>query len=164
MKIWLTTDTHFNHTMLIKYGRPENFEEKIKKALKENVKKEDWLIHLGDVCFGNDIENNEWFKNNLGCKTTLILGNHDNKSISWYYDHGWDLVCERMDFKMFGKRICFSHIPTAWDGYFDINIHGHLHDTDKRRAEEWKSLSGYNKLLALEFTNYQPVLLQTLMD
>ena len=161
MKIWLTTDTHFGHTKLIEYGRISNFEEKIKKGLRENIKPEDLLIHLGDVCIGNDAEHNHWF-DCLGCKRYLIIGNHDRKSISWYLDNGWTAVGSRIDIELFGKKICFTHQPVAWDGYFDINIHGHFHDTDHRRFEPEfnRILSGYNKLLALEKTNYQPVLLE----
>jgi len=136
-----------------------DFEEKIKKALKNCVKKEDLLIHLGDVCIGNDIEHNNWFKKELGCKTYLVRGNHDNKSLNWYFNNGWDVVADRLDIEMFGKKMCFTHIPVAWDGYFDINYHGHFHDTDHRRNEPEfnKVLSGYNKLISLENLKYQPL-------
>lgn len=159
MNIWITTDTHFSHKALVEYGRPKDFELKIKKALKNCVKPDDLLVHLGDVCIGNDAENNNWFKKELGCKTYLIRGNHDTKSINWYLNNGWDVVADRLDIEMFGKRICFTHMPVAWDGYFDINYHGHFHDTDHRRNEPDfnKILCGYNKLISLEKTNYQPV-------
>jgi calcineurin-like phosphoesterase family protein len=162
MKIFITTDTHFNHELLIKYGRPNDFEIKIKRNLKKIVKQEDLLIHLGDVCIGNDKENNNWFKKELGCKTYLVRGNHDRKSINWYLNNGWDVVADRIDIEMFGKKMCFTHIPVAWDGYFDINYHGHFHDTDHRRIEpEFNNfLCGYNKLVALEFSNYMPILLK----
>jgi calcineurin-like phosphoesterase family protein len=161
MKIWLTTDTHFNHKALIEYGRPVDFEEQIKKKLKQSVKPEDLLIHLGDVCIGNDIENNNWFKKELGCKTYLLRGNHDRKSFNWYFNNGWDVVADRLDMELFGKKMCFTHIPVAWDGYFEINYHGHFHDTDHRRNEPEfnKILCGYNKLISLEMTKYSPVLL-----
>lgn len=159
MNIWITTDTHFSHKQLVEYGRPADFEEKIKKGLIRNVKKDDLLIHLGDVCIGNDIENNNWFKKELGCRTYLVRGNHDNKSISWYIKNGWDVVADRLDITMFGKRMCFTHMPVAWDGYFNVNYHGHFHDTDRRRndAEFSKIMSGYNKLISLEASNYQPI-------
>lgn len=161
MKIWLTTDTHFSHTQLIEYGRPADFEERIKANLKRMVKPEDLLIHLGDVCIGNDVENSNWFKKELGCKTYLLRGNHDHKSLKWYLENGWDVVADRLDIEMFGKKMCFTHIPVAWDGYFEVNYHGHFHDTDHRRNEPEfnKILCGYNKLIALEVNNYQPVLL-----
>ena len=165
MKYWITTDTHFNHDMLIKYGRPENFEELIKKHLKQNIKPDDILIHLGDICIGDDKKNSNWFKENLRCKTILIQGNHDNKSMQYYMNNGWDICARRWDFKIFGKKICFSHMPVAWDGYFDINIHGHFHDTDHRRFEpEFNGIiSGYNKLIALENTNYLPLRLKNII-
>jgi len=160
MKIWLTTDTHFNHKKIIEYGRPENFEELIWKGL-EVVKEEDMLIHLGDVCIGEDDKMNLHFNASINGKKILVLGNHDNKSIKYYLEHGWDFVCKRFDIKMFGKRIAFTHQPEAWDGYFDVNIHGHFHNTDGRRQPDFdeKIMSGYNKLLALEYTDYKPVLL-----
>ncbi|MDD4601502.1 MAG: metallophosphoesterase [Negativicutes bacterium] len=159
MNIYLTTDTHFGHKKIIEYGRPKDFEERIKKYLKNTIHSDDLLIHLGDVCIGNDIANNKWFKENLKCKTYLLRGNHDKKSLAWYMDNGWDVVADRIDIEMFGKKICFSHMPIAWDGYFDINIHGHFHDSDHRRLDPEfnKILCGYNKLLALEYTNYQSV-------
>lgn len=165
MNIWITTDTHFNHKQLIEYGRPKDFEEKIWKGL-EVIKNEDMLIHLGDVCIGKDEWSNVTLTKMNSCKKILIMGNHDNKSIKWYLEKGWDIACERLDLKIFGKQICFSHRPTAWDGYFDINLHGHFHDTDHRRLEpEFNNcLSGYNKLIALEYTNYQPITLKSLIS
>ena len=162
MKIIITTDTHFGHKQLIEYGRPKDFEVKIKKALQQVVTSDDLLIHLGDVCIGDDIEHNNWFKNRLGCRTHLIRGNHDCKSIKWYLENGWDSVADRMDIEMFGKKMCFTHMPVAWDGYFDVNYHGHFHDTDHRRFEPEfnRVLSGYNKLIALEDTNYKPIVLK----
>jgi len=101
----------------------------------------------------------------LKCKTILVLGTHDNKTINFYLSNGWDFACERFDFKMFGKRIAFTHMPIAWDGYFDINLHGHFHNTDYRRNEPDfnKVISGYNKLISLEFTNYQPLNLRKII-
>lgn len=55
MKIWITTDTHFGHDMLIQYGRPTDFSERIFKGL-EQVSPGDMLIHLGDFCIGKDEE------------------------------------------------------------------------------------------------------------
>lgn len=162
MKIWITTDTHFSHSKMIDFGRPKDFEARIKTNMLKNIGQDDVLIHLGDICIGNDIENSNWFKDILGCKTYLVRGNHDKKSFEWYLSNGWDVAVDRLDMKLFGKNIAFSHAPIAWDGYFDINIHGHFHTIDRRRFEpEWqKVLSGYNKLLSLEENNYQPTLLE----
>jgi len=166
MKIFVITDTHFNHKQLIEYGRPKDFEEKIKENLKKVISEKDLLIHLGDICIGKDKENSNWFKENLGCKTFLVKGNHDGKSFSWYLENGWDSVSERMDIKRYNKRIALTHAPIAWDGYFDVNLHGHFHDTDGRRQTDFdeKIMSGYNKLLAMEYTDYKPLLLKSLFE
>ena len=163
MKYWLTTDTHFEHPALQQYcGRPENCDELVRKNIKDVIKEEDVLIHLGDVCIGNDKENNAFF-GTLGCRTILVRGNHDGKSHHWYMQNGWTLCVDRFDLQMFGKKIAFTHIPVGWDGYFDMNIHGHFHNANHRRYEEdiKKILNGYHKLLALEYVDYKPVLLES---
>lgn len=164
MKIWIITDTHFGHEKLVQYGRPVGFTEKILQNLYP-IQKGDVLIHLGDFCIGDDEGwHHDYFKTlPIGVKNWFIRGNHDHKSNSWYLDHGWNVVCEYLSLEMFGKKILFSHKPMAWDGEYDINIHGHFHDTDHRRfeGEFLKIKNGYQKLLALEKTNYQPVLLRT---
>ncbi len=160
MKIWLITDTHFNHAILQKYcGRPENCDDLIKKNLELMVKKDDLLIHLGDVCIGFDLLHNSYFKS-LGCKTILVKGNHDRKSSNWYMRNGFDLCVNRFDITLYGKKIAFTHIPIGLDGYFDVNIHGHLHNANFRLEEKDIKLNGYNKLVALEYTDYKPVLLE----
>jgi len=174
MKIYITTDTHFDHANMIKYcGRPENFNEIIWKGL-EQIKNNDILIHLGDFCIGNDVENHFHLRGLLlKCKKILVRGNHDRKSDSWYLKHGWDFVCEQFRNTYFGQDILFSHTPKPDSGY-DINIHGHFHnqlprllkgewavdDEEKRNHYDLKALNPKSKLLALEETNYQPVNLE----
>lgn len=161
-KIWIITDTHFGHDKLIEYGRPIDFNDRILNSF-SMIKPGDMLIHLGDFCIGNDETwHKVYFKELTGVKNILVRGNHDHKSNSWYLAAGWDMVCESFTFDMFGKKIMFSHYPKAWDGYFDVNIHGHFHDTDHRRFEPQftKLLTAYNKLLAIERTDYQPVSLE----
>ena len=159
---YIVTDTHLGHDKIIEYGRPDNFEAKIKKGLLSVVKSKDVLIHLGDVCLSNYEENHNWFKKNLKCKTILVLGNHDTKTNSFFLSNGWDFICKRFSLKIFGKKITFSHCPISWDGYYDINIHGHFHNTDHRRHEPQFNdiLTDKHKLLAIEYTNYQPVNLE----
>jgi calcineurin-like phosphoesterase family protein len=167
MNIWVTTDTHFSHKLILEKNlRPSNFEDKIKKGLLNCVKEGDLLIHLGDVCLGNDIENHNWFKKNLHCKTYLIRGNHDRKSMGWYLGNGWDSVSERLDINLFGKRICFTHIPIPEDGNFDINLHGHFHNTNHRRNEPRfnEILTEKHKLIALEYVNYLPLKLNKIIS
>ena len=162
MKYWLTTDTHLGHFNMVEYcGRPENFSEIILRNLHQCIKHEDILIHLGDICIANDTK---WHLQllNIPGRHWLIRGNHDKKSNSWYLEHGWDMICQQFEDHIFGKTIMFSHKPVVWNGKYEINIHGHFHNTDLNKHEkELVSIkNGYQKLLALEYVNYMPVTLE----
>jgi calcineurin-like phosphoesterase family protein len=177
MKIYLTTDTHFGHDKMGEYvGRPIGFEDKILKNL-SRVPECDVMIHLGDVCIGQDERWNKLFLESVKCKKWLVLGNHDNKSISWYLKQGWDFVGDAIRMRVFGKNIVFSHTPIKDNGWFDINIHGHFHnnlhrlkearyiseDEKIRNKEDLANLTSKHKLLAIENTYYQPVNLENFL-
>lgn len=130
MKYWIITDTHFGHAKIKDFcGRPGLFEIKILRNIVDIVKNEDIFIHLGDVCWGKD---EAWHRKlNLAIPWTrkwLIKGNHDKKTNSWYINHGWHFVGDSIQLNMFGRKILLSHRPQS-DGDFDINVHGHLHNT-----------------------------------
>lgn len=187
MRIWITTDTHFGHDNMVQYcDRPVDFGEKIAKGLFNNCKFGDVLIHLGDVCIGKDEYWHNKYIKTLPCKKWLVRGNHDKKSDKWYLEHGWDFVAMKFQIYYQGKSILFTHIPELdrkleerllGAGSFDINIHGHFHNTlDRLKRKEWVTpteeernkgvvdiLCPKHKLLALEFTNYQPVILDNLI-
>jgi len=160
---WLTTDTHFGHNKMVEYcSRPADFSEIILANLDKVVKDGDILIHLGDICIGSDREWNDRLRTIKG-KHWLVRGNHDEKSTVWYLERGWDMVCDQFRSKYLGENIMFSHKPVVWDGLYDINIHGHFHNSDPRRHESELLFikNGYQKLLALEYTNYEPVSLKS---
>lgn len=166
MNIWLTTDTHFNHRKLETFdpGRPANFERLISKPL-YNLPYGDVLIHLGDICIGQDTKMHNTYILPIQAKKILIRGNHDRKSYEWYTAHGWDAVADGLRLEMFGKKILLSHMPQKNDGWYDINIHGHFHnalaDGIFRHEPEFREiLNEKHKLLALEYVNYQPVTLE----
>jgi len=158
MKLMLTTDTHFNHKKIQEYcGRPDGFEQKIVSGWKDLRKDKHILIHLGDVCIGRETEAHEKYIIPLTVKKILVKGNHDKKSNTWYMEHGWDWVCESMTFKRGGKNVLLSHEPKVWDGYWDINIHGHFHNANYRRYEAQlkNDLLPGQRLLALEYNDYK---------
>ena len=143
--------------------RPKDFQHKIYMGL-QNINKNDVLIHLGDICIGDDSPNNLFLTSSVDCKKILVRGNHDNKSDSWYYEHGWDFVCDLFVLKKFGKRIVFSHEPIPQHGA-DLNIHGHWHDNDHRIEPDFYHWYGdKHRLLALEHTNYKPVELHKFLN
>lgn len=170
MKYWTIADTHFGHEAMKKMcGRPDNFEDKILMAILILVKKTDILIHLGDFCWGNDAEWHSLFMRNCNAKKKwLIRGNHDKKTNSWYLNHGWDFVSERIDLKIFGKHIILTHKPVY---YFEsltdsINIHGHQHNT--KHHPELKEDPNH-RLLFIEDgckygSQYSPVSLRSIVE
>lgn len=164
MKIYAISDTHFNHKKIIEYGRPENFEEQILNNLSKVSG--DVLIHCGDFCIGKNVESHEKFMEaSKGFKKKILVrGNHDPQSDNWYYEHGWDFVCDSFSNKFFGKEYIFTHIPLAevCTRYFK-NIHGHMHGNNHRDAELSgdRTLTDWHFDLAPEIRNYSPVNIET---
>jgi len=175
MKTWIITDTHFGHDNIKKYcGRPDDYNEKILENLKI-IQDGDEIIHLGDFCFGKDVYWHKAFFEALPKVTSfLLMGNHDKKSMSWYKKHGWNEVFDSLEMPYQDRKITFSHKPIP--NIQNINIHGHFHNhLDRLKRKEWKVegeeernrevLAGLNdnhKLLAIEYTDYKPVLLEDL--
>jgi len=159
--MWVITDTHFGHAKMIPYcGRPEDFSEIILFNLNK-IPDDDILIHLGDICMGDAVYWHEKLSS-FKFKKILVLGNHDKKGISWYYDHGWDFVCNSFTIRFMGKNLLFSHEPLSIvDNNF--NIHGHFHNT-LHHEDMFGSLTKNHICLSIEDTNYQPVRLNDLIN
>ena len=89
-KTYLVSDTHFNHSNIIKYcSRPFSNIEEMNKVIIDNwnniVDKEDTVYHLGDFGFGTKEELKEIF-DKLNGKKYLIMGNHDRRVGKKYYE------------------------------------------------------------------------------
>jgi calcineurin-like phosphoesterase family protein len=157
--IWLIADTHFGHKLMVELcGRPENFERLIQEKVLSLVAISDTLIHLGDICFGRPLPADYWFGH---CRKVLIRGNHDQHSLVWYEQHGWDMAVDALGLNMYGKKILLTHRP-AQLGDFDLNIHGHCHNISPEQWVRHQVVWGLShRLFALEYTNYAPVSLRT---
>lgn len=167
MNFWIVSDTHLGHEILRAYsGRPVDADERILRGLSviDNTKG-DVLVHLGDVCIGNDDKWHREIRKRTSGTMILVRGNHDKRSITWYLERGWDIVVDRFDLVMYGKRIAFSHIPLADDGSFDINIHGHFHNSDHHRweSEFVNRMTDKHRLIFLEH-HYRPVTLKSVIN
>lgn len=165
MKYWLITDTHLNHTKLEEWGgRSGNWQEQILDGI-FRIPKEDTLIHLGDICIGEDAEMNKQLTDLAPIQKILVKGNHDTKSASWYLDHGWDFVCDGFHLDYMGHMLLFTHRPMHPDMWrFTRNIHGHTHGNNHRAEEyhEWYT-SDFHIDISPEVVGYQPILLDTLI-
>lgn len=162
---YLISDTHFGHHNLEKWGnRSGDWQEQLYKGINA-IPKESVLIHLGDICIGNDKEAHELLMFDMPNMAILVRGNHDKKSAKWYLDHGWDLVVDTMSIEYMGQNILLSHRPMHPDMWrFTKNIHGHTHG-NMHRAEEY--LSYYSKDFHIdispEIVGYQPLRLDTII-
>jgi len=149
-KIWLITDTHFNHDMLVAEGyRPADFQEQICRNWARLVLSQDKIIHLGDVIMKRPSELAEIMKNLLGRKI-LVRGNHDRESDGWYERAGFSFVAQGI---LIGG-VWLTHAPqiTLPDGAI-LNVHGHLHAGTHRT----ETTAEHCKLFSLEQDGYSPV-------
>ena len=162
MRVFVISDTHFEHRKLVEFGsRPLDFEKRIIRNWKKMVGAEDLVVHLGDVLVGRTSKLSSIIPGLPGRKI-LVLGNHDQKKASWYMNNnnGFDFCCESFSWNMFGLEILFSHKPEQ-SGSFDLNVHGHLH-LPQRHAE--CPVDGRHYLVSLEQNGYQPELLRSIVN
>lgn len=172
MDYWLVSDTHFNHAKLDSWGgRTGDWQHNLYKGIVA-IPRGDTLIHLGDICIGNDIEIHENLFGSAttpgsasGLKTILVRGNHDKRGLNWYNTHGWDFVCDQIGIEFHGVDLLLSHRPMPPDTWrYRYNIHGHTHG-NMHRAEEYNAWYDENFHIDIspEVVGYAPLRLDTLM-
>lgn len=178
MNYWLISDTHFNHTKLDEWGdRSGDWQEQLLEGIRQ-IPLGDTIIHLGDICIGNDSKVHEqlfgvWMEtfgvmHRTGAirrhKAILVRGNHDKKSHNWYTEHGWDFVCDGLELIFQGHYLHLTHRPARPQGNTTWNIHGHTHG-NMHRSEEYCDFYSkeYHIDISPEFVGYKPLRLDTLM-
>jgi len=162
MRHRISSDWHFWHKFILKY-RPPDYESLIIKR-HSNIPDEDILICLWDINF---ISPDKCLTrlNDLKCKKVLVLWNHDHSTRTSYHRY-FDMVCDRMDLKYWGKDIILTHRPVFWLDSREINIHWHFHDIDLTHCMEEYPYSQYtkqHKLYSPELNKYEPVTMETLI-
>lgn len=163
MKIWLISDTHFSHIKLEEWGkRTGQWQRKLWKGL-SLIPKSDTLIHLGDICIGDDAEVHEKIKL-LKCHKILVKGNHDKKSNTWYTEHGWDFVCDGIELIFNGHYLHLTHRPSHPQGNNTWNIHGHTHG-DMHHSEDYVDFYSkeYHIDISPELRGYSPLSLEAIL-
>lgn len=135
MTLWYITDTHFQHSNILTFKKPdgslirpgfssiEEHDEHIIEEWNKVVKPSDHIYHLGDVTF-NQKAFHAIMPRLRGVKR-LLLGNHDNFKMGVYS-------------KYFGKvqsmgthdKLLFTHLPvhpSSVSERWRANVHGHIH-------------------------------------
>lgn len=164
MNYWLVSDTHFNHDNIEKWGgRSGDWQQDLWDGL-SRIPSADILIHLGDICIGEDVDIHDVIMDLSIKSKILVLGNHDKKSKQWYQEHGWDFVCDGFELLYMGHYLWFSHRPQPPMGHFTMNIHGHTHG-NLHRAEEYGAFYDltYHKDISPELVGFRPIRLDTLL-
>lgn len=121
--IYITSDTHFNHEMLIREKkRPFKSVDEMNELIINNWNKvvcdEDIVYHLGDVALNNKSIFDKDILPRLKGKIIFIRGNHDPINIS----HIQSIIIE---FKT--KTFELVHNPADNTGTTDYVLHGHIH-------------------------------------
>lgn len=157
-KIFVISDTHFNHKNIIEYcNRPFKDVEEMNAAMIENwnrvVGPDDYVIHCGDFSLGR-IDDTKEIVSQLNGHKILVRGNHDHNTVSQYKGAGFESVFgEKVVFDIKGKKICFSHHKNEDTPY--LNLYGHVHN----KPEDDEN----HICVCVEVHNYTPVLLDDLI-
>jgi calcineurin-like phosphoesterase family protein len=158
LPFWVISDTHFSHNPIIDYaGRPKDHEDLMYERWRETVKPNDFVLHLGDVVFGNGRVFPETFAKLPG-KKFLVKGNHDKRKRKFYRRAGfWILEPFTSEFE--GYKVHFSHHPQprmVKRNPNTLNVHGHTHENiqpDKRLIN-----------VCVEQTDYRPVWIEDVLN
>lgn len=163
MNYWLISDTHFNHLKIEEWGdRSGDWQEQLWAGLKA-IPADDTLIHLGDICIGDDERIHKDLIAGVDCRRILIRGNHDKKSLTWYNER-WDFVCDGLELIYNGHYLHLTHRPARPQGSITWNIHGHTHG-NLHRSEEYCDFYSdqYHIDISPEVRGYAPIRLDTLL-
>jgi len=184
--IYLTSDTHYWHTNVIKYcDRPYSSIKEMDLSLIENfnnrVSNQDIVYHLGD--FSMNPRASESILPRLNRKEIhLIAGNHDKPFRGckrWnerYLQHGWNSICHSDVLEYKGYKFKLSHLPFTGDHTFEDRLkdyrptddgltllHGHRHFKPHEKIN--KSNRGTITIdCGVDAWNYSPVSIEEIIE
>ena len=140
--IWITSDTHFNHTNILKYepkSRPFETIEEMNEAIINNwnavVKSTDTVYVLGDFFMG-PMDKIIPILSRLKGKIILIRGNHDTPlRLDLYRNYGIEI--KDIDYLRYkGRYFILCHFPIASEEFIQmvikdnsevVTLYGHTH-------------------------------------
>ncbi len=173
--IWFSSDHHFHHENIIKYGdRPFHTLHDMNETLIENhnkvIKPSDHWYCLGDVTTLRDNQGRGLdILRRLNGHKRLILGNHDHYKMKFYLDHFEKVMAMNRLGDMW-----FMHVPChpLNVGSAKAIVHGHIH---QRQAPPVVEFNGYhdNQVksrivpyinISVEAINYTPISLEQLRE
>lgn len=104
------------------------------------VKKDDIVYHLGDFAFGSK-EFIQSIAKRLNGHIRLILGNHDTRSIQFYYDCGFNRVYDQPI--IINEYFILTHRPIEPMDEKGIyaNFYGHVHNDPRFKEATARSFN-----------------------
>lgn len=172
-KIFLTSDTHWNHKNIILYcQRPFETVEEMNESLITNwnntVPKDGIVFHLGDFALGGS---SAWLDilPRLNGQIHLILDNHDVKNFRPGYASSFASVQEQLTVKVNKNLLILTHFPLlcyndTWGTEQNCwNIHGHVHICKDREANNGKDFERMKLVFPAQYdagvdlNNYTPI-------
>jgi calcineurin-like phosphoesterase family protein len=144
--IWFTSDQHFFHQNILKYGRSKYFSsiEEMNDILIKNynkvIKNNDTVFFLGDLSFGT-IAQTEEILSKLKGKKIWILGNHDRKNVynNLQIKKYFEDIKDYYELKYNKQEYILCHYPfETWKGAHKgtIHLYGHVHEKNNLLRNE----------------------------
>ena len=161
-RIFLISDTHFNHKNIIQYcDRPFHTVGEMNELIIYNwnkvVGEDDIVYHLGDFALG-DRDECISIGQRLNGHKILIRGNHDHASDSIYLNAGFETIYKKpIDIEYGGRSIHLSHHPQQENNKVDFSIFGHIHN----HHDEYIVPKTF--CVSVERINYTPILLDNII-
>lgn len=146
MKIFFTSDTHFNHSRIIQYcDRPfadvNDMNEQLIANWNNVVSPDDVVYHLGDFAFGNEKSVNAIMQRLNFKHMHFIKGNHDKPFMEWWTKARFnnDCVAQKVDVNHYilethinkQKFVLCHYAMRVWDQSHRgaLHLYGHSHGT-----------------------------------
>lgn len=164
MKVWFTSDAHFDHALIIKFcSRPfrdiDHMNREIIRRWNDQVDVGDLVYHVGDFSFKGQ-GNCKRFEGMLNGDIVHVVGNHDrNNGVKSYIE------CCLM---RYGKmKIFVKHRPPDRDNVFDafmfdscdLVLCGHVHNNWKHKLLCGKFVVN----VGLDVWGFEPVTLLSIL-
>ena len=154
-KVFVSSDLHFDHDSIIRYCRRpfldrHEMNEALLRNWNETVGRRDKVCYMGDMTYGRNRHEIDWWLDKLNGKISFIRGNHDRDAITKakVVDHMVAIRYKDHDFLLMHE----PYRPRNWDGWI---IHGDKHNNNP----DYPHVNYRNKTVnaCVEMTDYAPI-------
>lgn len=144
--IWLTSDTHFGHQLMMKlrgFNSIVEHDNTLISNWNQLISKKDDVFFLGDFAFLKP-DSIKLIIQQLNGNIRFCPGNHDRSLIKLAKsDHSVTILEKEYEFKYNGHHMTLNHMPMySWNRsyYGSFMLHGHIHSTNPMGIDASKHL------------------------